>query len=122
MEISQIRGQTLLILTNLPDEASAQALASSLVAEHLAACVNILAPCRSVYRWQGRVESVQEIPLLIKTTGARYAATEAAIRSGHPYELPEIIAVPIAHGLPEYLDWVASETLAEHPDGNSLTC
>jgi periplasmic divalent cation tolerance protein len=122
MEISQTRGETLLVLTNLPDEASAQALASSLVAERLAACVNVLAPCCSVYRWQGKIETTQETPLLIKTSGARYAALEAAIRAGHPYELPEIIAVPIAHGLPEYLNWVASETLVAHPDGNPLTC
>lgn len=122
METAQTRGQTLLILTNLPDQASAQAMAESLVADRLAACVNILAPCRSVYRWQGRVEDAPEIPLLIKTTAARYAALEAAIRAGHPYELPEIIAVPIAHGLPEYLNWVASETLDEHPDGKLPPC
>ncbi len=122
MEICQTRCQTLLILTNLPDEASAQALATALVTERLAACANVLAPCHSVYRWQGEIESVTEIPLLIKTTATRYAALEAAIRARHPYELPEIIAVPIAHGLPEYLNWVASETLAEHPDGNSSTC
>lgn len=122
METAQTRGQTLLILTNLPDQASAQAMAESLVADRLAACVNILAPCRSVYRWQGRVEDAPEIPLLIKTTAARYAALEAAIRAGHPYELPEIIAVPIARGLPEYLNWVASETLDEHPDGKLPPC
>ncbi|WP_310451485.1 divalent-cation tolerance protein CutA [Sulfuritalea sp.] len=122
METAQTRGQALLILTNLPDQASAQAMAESLVADRLAACVNILAPCRSVYRWQGRIEDAPEIPLLIKTTAARYAALEAAIRAGHPYELPEIIAVPIAHGLPEYLNWVASETLDEHPDGKLSTC
>ncbi|MDP3515013.1 MAG: divalent-cation tolerance protein CutA [Sulfuritalea sp.] len=122
METAQTRGQTLLVLTNLPDQASAQAMAESLVADRLAACVNILAPCRSVYRWQGRIEDAPEIPLLIKTTAARYAALEAAIRAGHPYELPEIIAVPIAHGLPEYLNWVASETLDEHPDGKLSTC
>ena len=122
METAQTRGQVLLILTNLPDQASAQAMAESLVADRLAACVNILAPCRSVYRWQGRIEDAPEIPLLIKTTAARYAALEAAIRAGHPYELPEIIAVPIAHGLPEYLNWVASETLDEHPDGKLSTC
>ncbi len=110
-------GQTLLILTTLPDEASAQALASLLVNGRLAACVNILAPCRSVYRWQGATENAQEIPLLIKATKARYAALEAAIRASHPYELPEIIAVPVAHGLPEYLMWVATET-KETPDGN----
>jgi len=111
-------GQTLLILTTLPDDASARALASSLVHQRLAACVNILAPCRSVYRWQGAIESAEEIPLLIKTTTARYTALEAAIRAGHPYELPELIAVPIAHGLPDYLSWVAAETLAEPVAGN----
>ncbi|MCK9380350.1 MAG: divalent-cation tolerance protein CutA [Sulfuritalea sp.] len=118
--------QTLLILTNLPDEASAQALATALVTERLAACVNILAPCRSVYRWQGKIESVPEVPLLIKTTAARYAALETAIRARHPYELPEIIAVPVAHGLPEYLAWLITETraetLPETADGNSSTC
>ena len=118
--------QTLLVITSLPDEASAQALASTLVTERLAACVNILAPCRSVYRWQGEIESAPEIPLLIKTTAARYATLEAAIRAGHPYELPEIIAVPIAHGLPEYLAWLIAETLAEPlietADGNAATC
>ena len=122
METAQTRGQTLLVLTNLPDQTSAQSMAESLVADHLAACVNILAPCRSVYRWQGRIEDAPEIPLLIKTTAARYAALEAAIRAGHPYELPEIIAVPIAHGLPEYLNWVASETLDELPDGKLSPC
>ena len=110
-------GQTLLILTNLPDQASAHALASALVSGRLAACVNVLAPCRSVYRWQGTIENSEEVPLLIKTTAARYAALEAAIRAAHPYELPEIIAVPVAHGLPEYLMWVAAET-SPTPDGN----
>ena len=105
--------QTLLVLTNLPDQASARALAATLVTERLAACVNLLAPCRSIYRWQGAIESAEEVPLLIKTTSERYAALEAAIRAGHPYELPEIIAVPVEHGLPEYLAWVAAETLVE---------
>ena len=114
--------QTLLILTSLPDDASAQALASTLVREGLAACVSILAPCRSTYRWQGTVEFAQEIPLLIKTATACYPALESAIRAGHPYELPEIIAVPIAHGLPEYLDWVTAETLAQPPDGDHAKC
>lgn len=110
METRQTRRQTLLVLTNLPDQASAQALAATLVTERLAACVNLLAPCRSIYRWQGEIESAEETPLLIKTTAECYAALEAAIRAGHPYELPEIIAVPIVRGLPEYLAWVAAET------------
>lgn len=103
-------GQTLLILTNLPDEASAHALATALVSERLAACVNVLAPCRSTYRWRGAIESAQEVPLLIKSTAERYAALEAAIQARHPYELPEIIAVPVAHGLSAYLAWVGAET------------
>lgn len=101
---------TLLVLTNLPDAASARALAAALVAARLAACVNILAPCRSAYRWQGKIEDTEEVPLLVKTTAERYAELEAAIRARHPYELPEIVAVPIERGLPAYLAWVAAET------------
>lgn len=105
--------ETLLVLTNLPDAASARQLAGALVGARLAACVNILAPCRSVYRWQGKIEDAEEVPLLIKTTRERYAALEAAIRQNHPYELPEIVAVPLSHGLPEYLAWVAAETAGD---------
>ena len=101
---------TLLVLTNLPDRAAAERLADLVVAQHLAACVNILAPCRSVYRWKGVVQRDEEHPMLIKTTRERYGALEQALREGHPYELPEIIAVPIERGLPAYLDWVAAET------------
>ena len=100
----------LLVLTNLPDRAAAEKLADMLIAERLAACVNILAPCRSVYRWKGAVQHDEEHPMLIKTTQARYAELQQALRAGHPYELPEIIAVPIERGLPAYLDWVAAET------------
>jgi periplasmic divalent cation tolerance protein len=100
----------LLVLTNLPDRAAAETLADALVARQLAACVNILAPCRSIYRWKGALQHDEEHPMLIKTTGACYAALERAIREQHPYELPEIIAVPIQHGLPAYLDWVAAQT------------
>lgn len=101
---------TLLVITNLPDRGAAERLAEALVAKRLAACVNILAPCRSVYHWQGEVQRDEEHPLLIKTTPARYAQLEAEIRSLHPYELPEIIAVSIERGLPGYLAWVAAET------------
>ena len=103
---------TLLVLTNLPDRAAAEKLADAIVAKHLAACVNILAPCRSVYRWKGAVQHDEEHPMLIKTTTERYAALESEMRAQHPYELPEIIAVPIERGLPAYLDWVTAETKA----------
>jgi len=101
---------TLLVLTNLPDRAAAERLADTVVQNNLAACVNILAPCRSVYRWKGAVQHDEEHPMLLKTTAERYPALEQALRAGHPYELPEIIAVPIQQGLPAYLEWVASET------------
>jgi periplasmic divalent cation tolerance protein len=100
----------LLVLTNLPDRAAAERLADAVIAKNLAACVNILAPCRSVYRWKGAVQHDEEHPMLIKTTRERYGALEQALREGHPYELPEIIAVPIERGLPAYLEWVAAET------------
>src|SRR5438477_3062263 len=100
----------LLVLTNLPDRAAAERLADAVIARKLAACVNILAPCRSVYRWKGAVQHDEEHPVLIKTTAECYPALEEAIRAGHPYELPEIIAVPVEEGLPQYLEWVAAET------------
>jgi periplasmic divalent cation tolerance protein len=100
----------LLVLTNLPDRAAAEKLADALIEKRVAACINILAPCRSVYRWQGAVQHDEEHPVLIKSTQAAYPALEAQIRALHPYELPEIIAVPIEHGLPAYLDWVAAQT------------
>jgi len=100
----------LLVITTLPDADTARALAAQLVEQRLAACVNILAPCQSVYRWEGKIEDAEEVPLLIKTSAARYAALEEAIRAYHPYELPEIVAVRIDRGLPGYLAWVAEET------------
>ncbi len=100
----------LLVLTTLPDRPAAEKLAAALVEARVAACVNILAPCASVYRWKGVVQHDEEHPLLIKTTREAYAALEAAIRTRHPYELPEIVAVPIERGLPAYLDWLAAET------------
>lgn len=101
---------TLLIITNCPDEESANAIALALVEERLAACVNILPRVQSIYRWKGTVESMTEIPLLIKSTAANYPALENAIRDRHPHEVPEIIALPVERGLPAYLDWVATET------------
>lgn len=103
-------GTVLLVLCNAPDAATAEKLADHLLQSRLAACVNILAPCSSRYRWQGVIETATEVPLLIKTTAAAYPRLEAALREHHPYELPEIIAVPVDRGLPAYLQWVADET------------
>ncbi|MFO7541753.1 MAG: divalent-cation tolerance protein CutA [Thiobacillus sp.] len=102
--------EPLLILTNLPDVARAEKLAHALIESRAAACVNVLAACRSIYRWRNAVETADEIPLLIKTTAANYPMVEEIVRALHPYEVPELIAMPITYGLPAYLDWVATET------------
>jgi len=102
--------EPLLVLTNLPDAASAKKIANALIESRAAACVNVLAECHSVYRWQGQVETAAEIPLLIKTTVANYPLVEQIVRAQHPYDVPELIAIPITHGLPAYLDWLATET------------
>ena len=102
--------EVVIILTNLPDREAALRLARELIDRRLAACVNVLGECSSVYRWKGEVETAAEVPVLIKTRAARYADVEAAIRALHPYELPEIVAVPVERGLEGYLKWVADET------------
>ena len=102
----------LLVLTNCPDATVAERIARTLVEQRLAACVNQLAAAQSVYRWQGAVERATEIPLLIKTTGARYVEVEQTVRALHPYSVPEIIAVPIVRGLASYLRWLATKPAA----------
>jgi periplasmic divalent cation tolerance protein len=96
----------LLCYCSCPDATSAQALAAALVGEHLAACVNRLPGIHSTYRWQGAVTTDSEELLLIKTTAARFEALKARVLELHPYELPELLAVPVEHGHTAYLDWV----------------
>jgi periplasmic divalent cation tolerance protein len=100
----------LLVISNTPDRATAERIAGELVASHAAACVNVLAECSSIYRWEGKIEYATEVPLLIKTTVDAYPRLEAELRKLHPYAVPEIIAIPISAGLPAYLDWVKTET------------
>ena len=99
----------LIVITNLPDAQAAGQLAQRLIEERVAACVNQLAPCTSTYRWQDGIETATEVSLLIKTTRAAYPRLEQLIRTVHPYELPEIIAVPVIAGLPAYLGWISQE-------------
>ncbi|MEO9384961.1 divalent-cation tolerance protein CutA [Chromobacterium phragmitis] len=101
-----------MIVCNAPDAEAAERIATTLVAEQLAACVNILAPCRSVYRWQGEVERAEEIPLLIKTRADAYPQLEARLAALHPYDVPEIVALPVARGLPSYLTWVSDSVIS----------
>lgn len=100
----------LIVITNVPDMAAGKTIARELVELRLAACVNILPAVESVYRWQGVVEEANEATLLIKTRQEHFADLQAAIRAAHPYEVPEIVAMPIVAGLPEYIDWMVRET------------
>jgi periplasmic divalent cation tolerance protein len=95
-----------LVLCTVPDRAHAERIAGTLVEERLAACVNILPGVVSVYRWQDAVEHDDELLLLIKTSVDVYDRLETRIRALHPYELPEIISVPILTGQADYLEWI----------------
>ena len=96
----------LLCYCSCPDAASARALAEAVVGEGLAACVNHLSGVRSTYRWKGELTTDSEELLPIKTTETRFAALKECILALHPYELPELIAVPVTQGHQAYLDWV----------------
>ena len=100
----------LIVLTNCPDAEVADRIARTLIEQKLAACVNRLPAVDSVYRWQGAIERTVEVPLLIKSTRERLPEIQEAIRALHPYEVPEIVAIPVVAGLPAYLRWVVDET------------
>ena len=101
--------RALLIVTTVPDEASAQKLAHALVERRLAACVHLLPPIRAVYRWQDTIEEATEVAVHIKSVQARYVELEIAIRELHPYDVPEIVAVPIVAGSRDYLEWLEKQ-------------
>jgi periplasmic divalent cation tolerance protein len=107
-----MESEYLVVLSTCPDAANAEKIARDLVERRLAACVNILPGLRSHYTWKDACESAEEHLLLIKTRAAVYEALERALRALHPYELPEIIAVPLAAGLPDYLAWIKQNTAA----------
>lgn len=100
----------LIVWCSCPDAATAHTIAERLVEQRLAACATLLPGARSVYHWQGKVESAEETLLMIKTHGTRYAALEAAIQTLHPYEVPEVLAVEVTDGVAPYLDWVREST------------
>jgi periplasmic divalent cation tolerance protein len=99
--------EALIVLSNFPDTQTATRCAKELVERKLAACVNIMPSCVSVYTWKGELETASEIPILVKAQAANFQAIQETIRALHPYELPEINAVAIDNGLPEYLRWVS---------------
>lgn len=97
-------------LTTLGNPAQARQLVRKLVDERLVACGTVLPRATSVYRWQGKVTEEGEVVVLLKTAKARWDALKAAVEAHHPYEVPELLALPVVAGLERYLDWVASET------------
>jgi periplasmic divalent cation tolerance protein len=104
--------QLLVVLSTFPDGAAARAAAETLVGEQLAACVNILPGVESVYRWQGKVETGAEVLAVIKTTAERYPQMEKRLQELHPYDVPEILALPAAAVAESYLAWVTENTRA----------
>jgi periplasmic divalent cation tolerance protein len=102
-----MKEETLLACSTFPEIETARRIAQQLVTENLAACANIIPAVESIYRWQDKIENAQEILVFFKTTAARYAAFQDRLKSLHPYEVPEIICLRIADGLPEYLRWVS---------------
>ena len=102
--------QRLIVLCTVPDPSCAEQIAGALVDERLAACVNILPGVTSVYSWQGKRETDREVVLIIKTRQGVYQNLEQRIVALHPYELPEIVAVPLVDGLAGYLGWIDEMT------------
>ena len=102
--------QLVVVLCTVPDEATAEKLAKDLVEERLAACVNAIPGVRSFYRWQGKIESDTEVQLVIKTRRGRFDELAAWIKANHPYEVPEIVAVPAERVSEEYLAWAVQQT------------
>jgi len=98
--------QVLLAISTFPDGETADRIAHTLIAEKFAACANIIPAVHSIYRWKDKIETAGEVIVLFKTTPARQAALQKELRSLHPYEVPEIIFVPVVTGLPDYLCWV----------------
>jgi periplasmic divalent cation tolerance protein len=110
----------LVVLCTCPDEPSAQRIARELVSAGLAACVNRLETVRSTYRWQGALQDEPEVLLVIKTVTGRYEALEMRLKALHPYEVPEIIALPILAGSKPYLAWMTQETRLSGGDKDCL--
>jgi periplasmic divalent cation tolerance protein len=105
-------GKILLALSTFSDAEIARRISNELVSEHFAACANIFSSVESIYRWKGNIESGNEILVFFKVSEDRQLAFRDKLRSLHPYDVPEIIFVPVADGLPEYLQWVMENCVA----------
>jgi periplasmic divalent cation tolerance protein len=105
-EVATLEKQSIVVLCTCPDRGIAELIAETLVGERLAACVNILPEITSIYRWEGRQQHDRELLLVIKTAETLYAELEGRIRALHPYQVVEVIALPIRKGAADYLDWI----------------
>ena len=112
--LPEMADEILLAFSTFPDLETARRIARQLVAENFAACANIIPAVESIYRWQGKIEQGNEALVLFKTTSARFAAFQETLKSLHPYDVPEIIALPVERGLPEYLRWVIDSSEPEN--------
>lgn len=106
--------ELLLVICNVPDSEVAETVTTHLLQCKLVACVNQLPPVVSTYNWQGVIERSTEIPLLMKTTSENFPAVSEAICALHPYQVPEIIAIPVSHAFDAYAQWVKKECVVEH--------
>jgi periplasmic divalent cation tolerance protein len=104
----------IVVLTTCASEQEAEALARAMVEQHVAACVNVVPGLKSYYHWQGKLESAGEWLLLIKSSRAAFAALRAALEKAHSYEVPEVIALPIVDGAPNYLNWLSTNLIVEN--------
>lgn len=105
----------IVIMITAPSVEVAQQIAESLLAKHLAACVNLIPRVQSLYRWEGKVQQDEEVLMLVKSRRSLFhSQIVPLVRQIHPYQLPELIVLPIMDGFPPYLDWITQETSSHH--------
>lgn len=108
----------IVVLVTVGSEQEAETIATALLEERLAACVNVTSPVRSLYRWEGRIADDREWQLVIKTQARLFKALAARVRALHSYNVPEIIALPVLAGTTDYVDWIQNETESERQRGS----
>jgi periplasmic divalent cation tolerance protein len=101
--------QALVVITALGNEADARTLVSALLEDRLIACGTLLAGARSIYRWEGTIREESEVVVVLKTDVTKWDALRSAVERRHPYQVPELLAMPVTHGLERYLSWLTSE-------------
>lgn len=114
LEAKDTLDKIIAVLITVPTEVIAQEVANLLLDSRLAACISYIPSVKSIYRWKGQIESSNEFLIIAKTRGSLFEKVKVTVKPIHPYELPEIIAMEISHGLDDYCQWILSETLPNH--------